>query len=583
MMDSPSLEATRRSHAIADFRTARKRAKLKELLARIKREPVGLLGFEDVRQKLQASVIPLKVLREIPVDAIVGSVNRYEDFTRDFLPRDNIDEQRWANVVVASQGSLGLPPIEVYQIGEAYFVSDGNHRVSVARQYGAGYIQAYVTEVQSRVPLSPENTPNDIILKSEYVSFLEKTNLDQLFPEADFSVSVPGQYPIIEEHISVHRYYMGIERKHEIPYVEAVIDWYEMVYMPVVRLIQGLGLLRDFPERTETDLYLWLSEYRSMVEKQFGLEVEAEKAAVGLVNQFGTRLSLVLKRSRERLLDRILPDALEGGPPSGTWRTRKKAVQQEDCLFSDILVPVSGGEAGWQALEQAIQIATQEGARLHGLYVVRNKKMKESAEAEQVQAEFAHRCNEAGVAGKLVIGSGKIARQITERAVWNDLVVVNLSYPPGPKLLARLSSGFRIVLQRSPVPVLAVPQAAIALERVLLAYDDSPKAREAMYITAYLAAQWNSQVSVVCAKSSQQANQDALFNARLYLESQHVEANYISEVGPSAKIILEAAAAEKTDLVLMGGYRQKPLIQAIRGSTVDQVLREIQTPLLVCR
>jgi len=112
-----------------------------------------------------------------------------------------------------SQGSslraVGLPPIEVYQIGEVYFVQDGNHRVSVAYQLGARYIQAYVTEVQTRVPLTPDVQPVDLILMAEYADFLEGTRLDELRPGADLRTSIPGQYQALSEHIDVHRYYMG--------------------------------------------------------------------------------------------------------------------------------------------------------------------------------------------------------------------------------------------------------------------------------------------------------------------------------------------------------------------------------------
>ena len=91
----------------------------------------------------------------VPLDSIVGSVGRYEDFTRDFLPRRDSDKERWARVEFLANESTGLPPVELFQIGDAYFVNDGNHRVSVARQSGHTHIEAYVTDVHTRVPLSP--------------------------------------------------------------------------------------------------------------------------------------------------------------------------------------------------------------------------------------------------------------------------------------------------------------------------------------------------------------------------------------------------------------------------------------------
>jgi hypothetical protein len=133
--------------AIVDFRRARFRAKLEQVLARLSGRSAELLEYEQVRRRLQATSQVKRGLQNIPLDAVVGSVGRARDYTRSFLPRQDEDEDRWAKIKVAMTGLVGLPPIEVYQIDQAYFVLDGNHRVSVARQLGATYIQAYVTEI----------------------------------------------------------------------------------------------------------------------------------------------------------------------------------------------------------------------------------------------------------------------------------------------------------------------------------------------------------------------------------------------------------------------------------------------------
>ncbi|MGE5225012.1 MAG: hypothetical protein ACM3PY_21465 [Omnitrophica WOR_2 bacterium] len=110
------------SSAIEDFRSARQRAVLKAIVARLTGEPIQLLSYEEVRQKLKAQNTSERGLKEIPLDAIVGSVNRYTDFTRDFLPLESVTPERWARIESAVMGTAGLPPIEVYQIGNVYFV-----------------------------------------------------------------------------------------------------------------------------------------------------------------------------------------------------------------------------------------------------------------------------------------------------------------------------------------------------------------------------------------------------------------------------------------------------------------------------
>jgi hypothetical protein len=270
------------SAAIDDFHKARSLAALKEILARITGESTQLLSFDEVRQKLKVKGSYDKGLRDIPLDAIVGSVGRYNDFTRDFLPKQDVDETRWARVKVAATGLVGLDPIEVYQIGDVYFVKDGNHRVSVARQLGATHIQAYVTEIRTRVPLTPNVKPDDLILKAEYADFLEKTRLDEYRPQSDLNVTGPGQYPILLEHIDMHRYFMGLDYQRDVSYEEAVTHWYDHVYLPIVQIIRERGILRFFPDRTETDLYLWIAEHRAALEKELGWRINPEDAAIDL-------------------------------------------------------------------------------------------------------------------------------------------------------------------------------------------------------------------------------------------------------------------------------------------------------------
>ena len=228
------------SRALEDFRQARSKARLQHLLAAITGESLDLLRFDEITQKMHGLGLSSKGLHEIPIDAIVGSVNRYQDFDRNFLPLHDSDVERWANVKAAmtTPGSMGLPPILVYKIGEVYFVLDGNHRVSIARQMGIELIEAYVTEIKTRVPITQDDSPDDIILKAEYSDFLENTGIDKILPDVKFEVTFPGQYPILEEHIKVHRHFMGLEQQREIPWNEAVWHWYDNVYKTIIEIIR---------------------------------------------------------------------------------------------------------------------------------------------------------------------------------------------------------------------------------------------------------------------------------------------------------------------------------------------------------
>src|SRR5262245_33333619 len=131
-------------YALNDFHRARQQAALQEITARLTGRPASLMSYEEVYRHLHASGRSDRGLEDVPLDSIVGSVGRYSDFTRSFLPRRENDEERWARVMArATEAGLdAMPPIELYRIGEAHFVLDGNHRVSVARQLGVATVRA---------------------------------------------------------------------------------------------------------------------------------------------------------------------------------------------------------------------------------------------------------------------------------------------------------------------------------------------------------------------------------------------------------------------------------------------------------
>ena len=566
-----------------DFRRARMAASLEQVLARLRGKSNVLLSYDEVVQKLHAVQSTPRGLREIPLDSIIGSVGRYADFTRSFLPKRDSYEGRWARVMVAANSLVGLPPIEVYQVGEAYFVRDGNHRVSVARQMGLDVIEAYVTEVDTKVPITPDTDIDDLILKAEYVGFLETTQLDELRPESDLSVTAPGKFDMLLEHIDVHRYYMGLDFQRDISYQEAVTHWYDAVYLPVAQVIRARGLLRDFPDRTETDLYLWIMEHQAELQKGLGWPVEPEEAADRLAANRSSRPPRVVARLGERLLDAVTPDSLEGGPRPGAWREDWLEPGGYDRLFRHILVPISGEHNSWQAVELAIEVAHREGGQLRGLHVVPEESQLVSASALAIQAEFDQRCQQAGVPGHLAIETGDITRILADRSNWAGLVIAKLNHPPQLRPLATLSCGFCTLLRRSARPVLAVPRQSCCLDSALLAYDGSLKAREALFVATYLASAWRIPLSVLVVQTPDRPADPILSEASRYLESRQTEATLVVRTGDVAGAILQTPREHDHKLIIMGGYGHSPVVEAVMGSAVNQVLRESQRPVLICR
>jgi hypothetical protein len=144
----------------ADFTRARRRARLRAVMARIRREhaPNRLLSFDDVRRELVANNRLQRGTRVVEVDEIVGSVGRWRDFDRSFLPARASVGQRWKCIDRAFQRGEELPPVELYKLEEAYFVVDGHHRVSVARYHDVPTLEAAVADFHPELPAAPVPT-----------------------------------------------------------------------------------------------------------------------------------------------------------------------------------------------------------------------------------------------------------------------------------------------------------------------------------------------------------------------------------------------------------------------------------------
>jgi uncharacterized ParB-like nuclease family protein len=267
-----------------------------------------LLPYDEIRKSLPLSNQHYIGMREIPVDQIIGSVSRYRDFDRAFLPLQTTTQGRWMSIDRAHLSDIILPPIEVYKIGNTYYVKDGNHRVSVARQKGQKYIDADVIEIEVSVPVDPNVDINDLILRLEHADFLERTRLNQVRPDADVRLSIPGGYERLIEHISVHRYFLGVQRKSDITWEEAVIGWVDQVYLPLVYVIREYKILKGFPGRTETDLYLWIIEHLWYLREEYNSDVSLETAATHFADEFSRRpLRQLLSMVRRTL--RFLSDS----------------------------------------------------------------------------------------------------------------------------------------------------------------------------------------------------------------------------------------------------------------------------------
>jgi hypothetical protein len=272
--------------ARVDVELARRKALLRGISAVLRGEDNQLLPFDWVRH-LHPRSERYRGIHPIPLEAIIGSVDRYSEFDQHFLPLQDYLDERWINIRNAQLQGRELPAIQVYKAGEAYFVKDGNHRVSVARRQNQKFIDAEIIELD--VKFSPEegDTLRDIILKGEYADFLELTDLDNVRPDhTSIQFSAVGRYDFILEHIRTHQYYEGQNLQREVSWAEAVGSWYDTMYGHVVEEIRKYHILNKFPGRTEADLYLWIMTHRYFLTEQYGTDVGSHQATLDFAAHF---------------------------------------------------------------------------------------------------------------------------------------------------------------------------------------------------------------------------------------------------------------------------------------------------------
>lgn len=274
---------------LSQFSNIRGRAFWKEMFNLFRGKPIELLSFDDIKHRLRLREESYRGLQDVPLEKIAGSVGRYRDFTRDFLPKSQKSRDRWSRVYAVANSQSGLPPIELYKIGDVYFVRDGNHRVSVARHLDAKTIQAHVTELPTSVELHANMSQAELENATAYAAFLEESTLSEVRPHhQSLKLSEHTRYSELLGHIYLHKSILEFMAERELSLQEAAIHWYDNVYRPALTLIRKYDMMASIPDRTETDLYLWIIDHLRELREQFGEEAP-HKISDALVDFLGER------------------------------------------------------------------------------------------------------------------------------------------------------------------------------------------------------------------------------------------------------------------------------------------------------
>ena len=250
------------SDAQNDFSRARRARLLSDISRRLRREPDDvalILPFEEVVDALGRTGQVDRGLQVVPLDMIVGTVDRAADFDRGFRPTSARLRSRWERIAAAQRRGEALPPVSLYRVGELYFVRDGHHRVSVAKSQGRTDIDAYVTEVTTRLRLGRDLRVSELPLKDHERLFRERVPLDASQRER-IALSDPWDFGVLAEAVEAWGFRMMQERGHYADRREVAERWFHDEYLPVTEMLAA----GDLVERgeTETDAYLRLAAQR---------------------------------------------------------------------------------------------------------------------------------------------------------------------------------------------------------------------------------------------------------------------------------------------------------------------------------
>lgn len=256
-----------------DFAKARNKAFFNEIQHLLSPEEASLISLNDVKQLIRPINETYLGMKVIPIDKIIGSEGRYKDFDNNFFPKSSHLRNRWEHVDEAAIKSITLPPIKVYEIDGLYFVRDGNHRVSVAKARGTEFIDAEVVTLQSEIKLKKPNNMNDIvkqIINYEKRLFYAETSFGDITDFWCLDFSRAGRYDVIYNHILTHKYFLNQQQEEEVSMEDAILSWFTKVYVPIISTIQKKKILKKFPKRTYSDLYVWIVRYWDDLKHKFG-------------------------------------------------------------------------------------------------------------------------------------------------------------------------------------------------------------------------------------------------------------------------------------------------------------------------
>jgi nucleotide-binding universal stress UspA family protein len=278
-------------------------------------------------------------------------------------------------------------------------------------------------------------------------------------------------------------------------------------------------------------------------------------------------------------------------------------------MIKNILVPLDGSDHSKSALEYGLWMAEKfagtligqhvmdmvsiEGTFFHDIsgslgfepYLDFSTKMREVLEerGKTILDEFSRRCTERGIRYEVFLDMGIIPNEICERAKTSDMIVlghrgINEEFSTG-----LLGGTAESVTRRSPRPVFVSTKTFKQIERPLLAYDGSQRASSAMESAAEFCSQLHLPLTVLHIPKDEKIGAQVLQRARSYLGSYEIETRYETARGYPEQKIVDYLTNFNYDLLFIGAYGHRRIIEMVLGSTTEYVLRKSPGPVFLNR
>ena len=217
----------------------------------------NLKSFTEIQKEENAYNSVNLGIKEIPLDKIVGSVEKYSYFDKNFVPKNDIVKQRWINIYVGYMMDSMLPPVILYKIKDDYYVYDGNHRVSVAKFLNFASIEAEVEE------FLPTKDTKDKVIYQEHMFFEKETGIEEII------LSEPIKYKYLREEIESYTDLLNKRRNGNFSLREGAEKWYKEIFLPIKVLLKENNIAKS-QKKNISDIFMFLLDHKYYLSKNEG-------------------------------------------------------------------------------------------------------------------------------------------------------------------------------------------------------------------------------------------------------------------------------------------------------------------------